>query len=405
MIEVKGKYDSAIIYNDYVEETALSQIIQLLNQPISENSHTRIMSDVHAGAGCVIGYTAKLTDKVIPNLVGVDIGCGVSAWNLGHINVNFERLDKHIRTFIPHGHNVRNTRFKNLDFFFRKLSAVYYFKDTINALCTRLSIKSERVWNSLGSLGSGNHFCELNIDSDNNVWLVIHSGSRNLGLQTAKYHQRIAEQNTKKDQSISDFLSKIKPENRQKAKDYYLKNKISIPKELAYLENKEQEQYLTDMNIVQMYAKVNRRIMGHEILRFFDIDYHAPTVESIHNYIDFSDNIIRKGSISAYTDDKVIIPLNMADGCILGTGKSNGEWNFSAPHGAGRKMSRSKAKEKICMDDFENSMKDVWSSCVKKSTLDEAPQAYKDGKEIIEYIKETVTINDIMKPIYNFKAN
>jgi RNA-splicing ligase RtcB len=375
---------------------------------MAENAHTRIMPDVHAGSGCVIGYTAKLTNKVVPNLIGVDIGCGVRAWKLGKrsiIGENFDKLDKFIKRFIPSGKgNVHE-------------EAVATLPPEVEDICKKTGQKYDYVLHSVGSLGGGNHFLEIDLDDEDNLWLVIHSGSRNFGSKVAEYHQDVAEQclmgmskeefdrqvqiikQTKKGKGIEVAIQALRKTARTKGK----------ATGLEYLEGEALQDYLNDMQIAQRYAALNREVMGRIIInQFYDLhDYDLESIESVHNYINFEDKIVRKGSISAHAGEKVIIPLNMADGIILGTGKGNADWNWSAPHGAGRKMSRSKAKATIQLEDFQDIMrkKGVWTSTADKSTLDEAPQAYKKAEHIIKYLTDTVDIQVQMRPIYNFKAS
>jgi RNA-splicing ligase RtcB len=420
-MEVKGKYGSAIIYTDEVENEAISQIINLLNQPMAEDAHVRIMPDCHAGAGCVIGYTAKLTGKIVPNLIGVDIGCGVLAYKLGkrsEIGEKFDKLDKFIRTNIPSGRNthgdapVVDSDFERVE----KSIRANHLKDEIKEICKRTNQDFNYVWSSLGTLGGGNHFIEVDKDDEDNFWLIIHSGSRNFGLKVAKYHQEVAV-NSILGISKEDFDKKvveIKATKKGKGIEVAINNlRKSLKKQgkatgLEYLEGDNAQKYLDDMKIAQYYAQVNRRLMAETIVTFFyKLDpSKLEQIESVHNYISFDDHIVRKGSISAHRGEKVIIPLSMADGVIIGTGKGNMAWNFSAPHGAGRKMSRSKAKATIDLGDFQKIMKSrgIWTSSVGKDTLDEAPQAYKKAEHIIEYLKDTVDIKVHMKPVYNYKA-
>lgn len=373
MIEIKGKYNTAIVYNDTVDENAISQIIELLNSPMAEHSKIRIMPDVHAGAGCVIGYTATLTDEIIPNLIGVDIGCGVCGWNLGKINIDYSTLDKFIRHLIPSGRNVhKSIKGQHINSLLK--NKIHDFYNGVADICHETDQDNFRVMASIGTLGGGNHFIEIDADAEGNKWLLIHSGSRNFGLKIANYHQKIA------------------------------KNKHKDLGQLAYLEGQYALDYFSDMEIAQKYASLNRRVMGKIILEgMFKLNYEEP-IESIHNYINFEDRAVRKGAISAHKGEQVFIPLNMRDGTILGVGKGNKEWNYSAPHGAGRLMSRTKAKEEISLDLFKEAMKDVWTSCVSKNTLDESPFAYKDAEEIIKYLEPSVKIVNQMKPVYNFKA-
>lgn len=381
---ISGLYENAIIYSDEnnIELQAIKQIKDFLNQPYAKGSNVRIMPDVHSGSGCVIGFTAKLTDVVVPNIIGVDIGCGVIAWKLGRVNIDFKKLDDFIRTNIPHGNNVRNSLFN-----FNSISSFNKYHDLlekIDEVKNKLMINSNRFDVSLGTLGSGNHFLEIDIDEEGNYWFIVHSGSRNFGLQIANAYHKIA-------------------------KLFVKENCIDVPSKLEYLVGKDAQNYFNDMEIAQNYASLNRRIMGYVVINdFFNLNYdNTEYVESVHNYIDFKYKIIRKGSISAQKGEQVIIPLSMADGIIIGTGKGNENWNCSAPHGAGRKLSRNVAKSILSFDDFSRVMaeRNIWSSCISKKTLDESPMAYKDKDSIIKYLKETVNIERRLRPVYNFKAD
>jgi len=420
-MELQGKYGKAIVHTDEIESEAISQIIQLLNQPMSQGAHVRIMPDVHSGAGCVIGYTARLTDKIVPNLIGVDIGCGVIAWKLGKITQKFDKLDKFIREFIPSGRTTRDTEpsIKAISTVFRSISkmSLENFDAEIKDVCDRTHQNYDYVWKSLGTLGGGNHFIEIDKDTDGNLWLAIHCGSRNFGLKVALHHQDVAKdailgidpaaykakieeiKRTKKGKGIEVAIRKLRGELSKKGK----------ATGLEYLSGDKAKQYFHDMQIAQVYAQLNRRLIGHDILtQFYKVGYKdIEAIESVHNYINFEDKIIRKGSISAHEGEKVIIPLNMADGIILGTGKGNDNWNNSAPHGAGRRMSRTKAKASLSLEEFQKTMRrnGVWTSTADKHTLDEAPGAYKPAKKIIMYLKDTVNIDNHMKPVYNYKAS
>lgn len=422
-MELQGKYGTAKVYTDEIENEAISQIINLLNQPMSKGANVRIMPDVHSGAGCVIGYTARLTDKVVPNLIGVDIGCGVTAWKLGkrsELGEKYEKLDKFIRENIPSGRTIRESGSweEPLEHIYDTYGHDYigHFLEMVEIVCDKTKQDFEYVYNSLGTLGGGNHFIEIDLDNKDNLWLVIHSGSRNFGLKVAKHHQHVAEESmysmpkeefdrrveeikrTKKGKGIEVAINALRKEARSKGK----------ATGLEYLEGENTQSYYEDMNIAQEYAGLNRRLMGYLILeKFFKLDYdEVEIVESVHNYINFEDRILRKGAISAHKGARVIIPLNMADGIIVGFGRGNSDWNWSAPHGAGRKMSRSKAKASLSVEEFQRVMKKkgVWSSTADKNTLDEAPMAYKKSEKIIEYLADTVDIEVHMKPTYNFKA-
>lgn len=391
------------IFTKNIELEALNQIYALVKQPSFSECKIRIMPDVHAGKGCVIGFTADLGDKVIPNIIGVDIGCGMKIIKLGDIDIDFEKLDKIIHKHIPSGRNTHENRIIKFD----KLQSLY---------CYRELKDSERIEKNIGTLGGGNHFIELDKDNSENKYLVIHTGSRNLGKQVADYYQNLAIEIMQgkdklykmQEQLIKDYKQQGRRKEIQSAIKELHKNfnpnPLNIPKELCYLTGEYREKYLHDMKICQEYAVLNRKIISDIILEKMNWK-SLDEFESIHNYLDFKTNIIRKGSISAQKDELLIIPINMRDGCIIGKGKGNEDWNYSAPHGAGRLMSRSKAKEIINLSDFENTMKGIYTTSVSQSTIDESPMVYKPMNEIVENIKDTVDILKIIKPIYNFKAN
>ena len=405
MLEIKGKYNTAKVFTDNIEEEAISQIVNLLNQEFVKDSKIRIMPDTHAGAGCVIGFTAYLGDKVIPNLVGVDIGCSMLTVELGKIEIDLEKLDKTIHEYVPSGTNIHEVRMTR----FPKLEELY---------CYRNLKDTKRIERSIGTLGGGNHFIEINVDSQENKYLVIHTGSRNLGHQVATFYQDLAvdlcsgkeDYYDKRDEIIKTYKEQGRRKEIQQAlielKKQYEELQPNYPKELCFLTGKFREYYLHDMEICQEYAELNRETIASIILgEMFSKelrDYNH--FHTVHNYIDFKDNIIRKGAISAYKDEKVLIPINMRDGSVLAIGKGNEDWNNSAPHGAGRLMSRTKAKEKLNMEDFKQQMEGVYSTSISENTLDEAPMAYKPIDEILENIKDTVEVIDVIKPIYNFKA-
>lgn len=407
MLEARGKYNTAKIFTDNIDETAYQQVVNLCNQKAFEHAKIRIMPDTHAGKGCVIGFTADLKNKVIPNLVGVDIGCGMEVTELGEIEIDFESLDKFIRHQIPHGHGIHSKAVHHVD---EKL------QKRIEEISQKTSTKLDRHLRSVGTLGGGNHFIEINVDSNGKKYLVIHSGSRNLGLQVANYHQKKAQklidaqikeiqQNMKKE--TAKLKEKGHDQDVQKVIEEYNEklNELKVPKDLTYLEGKAAEEYLDDMQAAQKFAMLNRKGMAKQIVEFLGLDYSKLNrFTSVHNYIDFEDGIIRKGATRAKKGEKLIIPINMRDGSIIAVGKGNSDWNQSAPHGAGRMMSRSKAKAEISLKDFKKEMSHVWTSSVNTSTLDEAPMAYKPTQEIIDHIQDTVEILEIIKPVYNFKA-
>lgn len=407
MLELRGRYNTAKVFTDNIEQEAISQIVELLNQDAFRDCRVRVMPDTHAGKGCVIGFTANLGNKGIPNLVGVDIGCGMIAVKLGDIQIDFEDLDKFIRNNIPHGNKVNKKMQTRLS---------KDFHDSVVEISKKTKSDPKRNLLSIGSLGGGNHFIEINQDRNDDKWLVIHSGSRNFGHKIATYHQKRAidycdrqvkyfkeEKNKKivllkeanREEEIQRVLEEIAP----------LIERYNLPKYLCFLEDSRLHEYLNDMKTAQEFANLNRRAMAIKILSFLDLNIdELEHFQTIHNYIDFDDMIVRKGAISASKDEKVLIPINMRDGSIIAIGKGNDDWNNSAPHGAGRLMSRSKAKEVISLGEYKETMKKVWSTSVKESTLDEAPMAYKPMDEIIENIKDTVEIVDIIRPLYNFKS-
>ena len=400
------------IFTNNIEQEAKSQIDLLLEQEPFKNCKVRIMPDVHAGKGCVIGFTADLGDKVIPNIVGVDIGCGMLCVNLGKEELDLEKLDKVINEHIPAGRNIREQKLIN----FEKINDLY---------CLRELKETKKFNRAIGTLGGGNHFIEVDQDEDSNKYLVIHTGSRNLGKQVADYYQDLAiqlcsgkeEMFKRKEDIIKTYKEQGRKQEIQKAlkelEAEYKQNKPEIPNELCYLTGKYRDMYLHDMKICQEYASLNRLQIAKMILiNYFDLTYipemYPPIMENsfetIHNYISFEDNIVRKGAIRANKGERVIIPINMRDGSIIAVGKGNEDWNNSAPHGAGRIMSRHKAKEKFKLEEFKESMKDIYSTSVVEETIDEAPFVYKSMQEIIDNIKDTVEIEKIIKPIYNFKA-
>ena len=412
------------IFTENIEEEAIKQIDELLEQEPFKDCKVRIMPDVHAGKGCVIGFTADLGNKVIPNIVGVDIGCGMLCVELGNIELNLEKLDNIINEYIPAGRNIREE--KLIEF------------DDINKLHCLRNLKETKKFNrAIGTLGGGNHFIEVDIDNENNKYLVIHTGSRNMGKQVADYYQNLAielcsgkeEMYKKKEEIIKTYKEQgRKTEIQQTLKEIekdYKNNKPNLPNNLCYLQGEYREMYLHDMKICQEYASLNRRLIAKEILsKYFnsnnvmiakvkehnygqilsDVFLKMIWFETIHNYISFEDNIVRKGAISAKKGEKVIIPINMRDGSIIAIGKGNEEWNNSAPHGAGRIMSRMKAKENFKLEEFKKSMEGIYTTSVTEETIDEAPFVYKPMQEIIDNIKDTVDIQKIIKPIYNFKA-
>ena len=399
------------IFTENVEQEAIDQINTLLDQPAFADCKVRIMPDVHAGAGCVIGFTANLGDKVIPNIVGVDIGCGMLTVALGNIDIDYEKLDNAIRLLIPAGRNVHGEYIPE-----KHLKRA---KRLIAELRCRHHLHSvDRLEHSLGTLGGGNHFIEIDESSKGNKYLIIHTGSRNLGKQVADYYQNLAFKTLYDDRAArSMIITKLKLEGREteiQGELAKLKKKGipgGIPKDLCYLEGIDRNAYLHDMQVCQRFAMINRNMIAARIIDAMgwnvkvDMFDNWDWFHTVHNYIELGSNMVRKGAISAYEGEKLLIPINMRDGCILGVGKGNEDWNCSAPHGAGRIMSRAKARERVSLDEYKESMDGIFTTSVSADTVDEAPMVYKPMDEIVENIKDTVDILEIIKPVYNFKAS
>ena len=400
-IEISGKVNTAICYARVVEDEAIEQIRRMCDYIITEGSRIRIMPDVHAGKGCTIGTTMTINDKAVPNIVGVDIGCGMYTVKLGNIDIDFEKVDEAAH-YIPSGMDVWDGRQERFDL--TKLKCYRYLRD------------SRRLERSLGTLGGGNHFIEIDETSDGCKYLIVHSGSRNLGKQVAQYYQRLA---TNLDRGYDTYLEKrdeiirtYKEQGRKSEIQTALKelhwqvyeSETSMPDDLCYVSGKYLEEYLYDVEICQNFAKRNRELMAEIILERIGMT-SLEAFHTIHNYIDVDEMILRKGAIAAHNGEKVLIPINMRDGSVLAVGKGNPEWNYSAPHGAGRLMSRTAAKNNLSLDEYKEMMKGVYSTSINESTLDEAPMAYKSLEDIIDVIKESVDIIEVMKPIYNFKAS
>lgn len=399
MFEIKGKVNSAICYAKVVEEEAIQQIQRMCDYEFTENSQIRIMPDVHAGKGCTIGTTMTITDKVVPNIVGVDIGCGMYTVNVGKDEIDFVKLDEATH-YVPSGKNVWEGRQEKFDL--TELRCYRSLKDT------------KRLERSLGTLGGGNHFIEVDEAADGTKYLVIHSGSRNLGKQVAEYYQHLAIDLAKGKETYfkqrEELIQTYKQAGRRKEIQAALKeipcntSEATMPENLCFLYGTYLEDYLYDIEICQRFARRNREKMAEVILNRMGLAA-GEAFHTIHNYIDTKEMILRKGAIAAHAGEKVLIPINMRDGSVLAVGKGNKEWNYSAPHGAGRLMSRKKAKEALNLDEYKNEMKGVYTTSVNEATLDEAPMAYKSLNDIIEVIEDTVDILEVLKPIYNFKAN
>ncbi len=398
MFELQGKYGSAKIFAEITEETAVSQIMTLCNQPVSADAKIRIMPDVHAGAGCTIGTTMTITDKAIPNLVGVDIGCGMETVRLKETHIEVQKLDKLIYRCIPSGFAVREKEHRFAEQF------------ALETLYCADHISANRLMNSIGTLGGGNHFIEADQGEDGSIYIVIHSGSRHLGVEVARYYQEEAykQLNKASEGEVEALIGSLKAAGKQKQiqkelKKLHSQKRTNIPKQLAYTFGTLFEQYIHDMKITQKFAMLNRQAMMDEIIRGMGV-HAAEQFTTIHNYIDTDHMILRKGAVSARLGEKLLIPMNMRDGSLICTGKGNDDWNQSAPHGAGRLMSRSEAKSSFTVSEFKKQMQGIYTTSVSRGTLDECPMAYKPMDAIVNCIGETVTIDEVIRPIYNFKA-
>lgn len=396
MIELRGKYGEAKVYTDVVDNESISQVINLLNQPYVEGSRVRMMPDIHAGAGCTIGTTMTIQDKICPNLVGVDIGCGMETIRIKEKHIELQSLDKLIRNEIPSGFAIRNKPHR------------YNEQIDLDSLYCAKHIKLDRARLSVGTLGGGNHFIEANKDDDGNIYIVVHSGSRHLGLEIANYYQEAGYKalTSFNKAEIDAVIAQLKSDGRQSEIQKVLKGMkkhTSIPKPLAYVEGELLDQYLHDMKIAQEFAMYNRKAMIDVIVKGLGL-HITEQFTTIHNYIDIENKILRKGAVSAQDGEVLLIPINMRDGSLVCVGKGNEDWNCSAPHGAGRLMSRSAAKETFTVSEFKKQMEGIYTTSVGRSTLDECPMAYKRIEDIVDNISPTVDIQAIIKPIYNFKA-
>ena len=415
MFKVQGKYNDITVFTDNVEQTAMAQMYDIANSNVLAGTTIKVMPDVHAGNACVIGLTHTITDKVIPNLVGQDIGCGMFVIKLGDIEIDLPALDEFINNNILSGAVIYDNNQENAK----------HVEEIISELkINKNSLDLTKIINSAGTLGGGNHFIEVNIDNDNNKYLVIHTGSRSFGMQVFKHYQKLAVDTTLQDKcesqkigndSIKQIIEQMKKDGQANKIQETLNQLLNKRKNttlsdaninFAYLKNDNLKDYIHDLDIVTNYAKLNRQIIAEKILNHLSLELNdLDNFQCVHNYIDKYDNIVRKSAISAKKDEQVIIPINMRDGSILAVGKGNNAWNNSAPHGAGRRMSRSVAKNKINFEIYKNQMKYVYTTSVTSSTLDESPDAYKSIDEIIDNIGDTVNIQAIIKPIYNFKAH
>ena len=400
MLEIKGNVNTAICYAKVIEEGAIEQIRRMCDYDLSAGSRVRIMPDVHAGKGCTIGTTMTVIDKVCPNIVGVDIGCGMYTVKLANISMDFKMIDEACH-YIPSGMNVWEGRKERFDL--------------TGLRCYRSLRDTRRLERSLGTLGGGNHFIEIDKSSDGTYYLVIHSGSRNLGKQVAEIYQQLAvdihagkeDYFSRKDEIISTYKaegrrSEIQSALKELEKEYFAKAP-DVPEDLCWLYGSFLRDYLHDVEICQRFASRSREKMAEIILERTGMDA-LESFHTIHNYIDTKEMILRKGAIAAHTGEKVLIPINMRDGSVIAFGKGNPEWNYSAPHGAGRVMSRTMARSSLSIDEYKASMEGIYTTSVNESTIDEAPMVYKTLEDIIDVIHESVDVVDIIKPVYNFKA-
>ena len=399
MFEIKGNVNTALCYAKVVEDEAIAQIKRMCDYEFTEGSKIRIMPDVHAGKGCTIGTTMTIVDKAVPNIVGVDIGCGMYTVNLGKVDIDFAALDEAAH-FVPSGMHIWEGRQERFD-----LQELYCYRSLKN---------TKWLERSLGTLGGGNHFIEVDQAEDGTKYLVIHTGSRNLGKQVAEIYQQLAiDLNKGKEtyfQQRDEIIRTYKEQGRKSEIQAALNaiawemRQTTMPEDLCFLYGKYFKDYLHDVEICQRFAKRNREKIAEILLERTGMT-GGEAFHTIHNYIDTDEMILRKGAIAAHKGEKVLIPINMKDGSVLAVGKGNPEWNFSAPHGAGRLMSRAKAKQTLSMDEYKTMMEGVYTTSVNEATLDEAPMAYKSLDDIIDVIKESVDVIDVMKPIYNFKAS
>lgn len=410
--ELIGKYGRAKIFASILDSTTEEQINNLINSPVTKNRYVAVMPDCHAGKGCTIGTTMRINNKINPSLVGVDIGCGVMAIPLGKIELDMEKVDNFFHNYMPSGREVNEEVIEDFD-----LESLY---------CFDMLTDVNRLRKSLMSLGGGNHFCEIDKDDEDNKYLVIHTGSRNLGLQVANIYSEIAYNQTNVDtivtkEDIKEIVEKYKAEGRpfeiNMAIESFKRKKNSlavVSKEESWLVKEEKDKYLHDMKICQEFAYRNRYLIASNFL-YKILNYSKEQVDEVmnnriettHNYIDFTvagDPILRKGAVSAQKDEILLIPMNMKEGTLICRGKGNPDWNYSAPHGAGRLYSRASARSSFTIEEFKESMKDIYTTCVTENTLDESPMAYKPYEIIMKDIEDTVEIINIIKPIYNFKA-
>ncbi|MBQ7220259.1 MAG: RtcB family protein [Synergistaceae bacterium] len=398
MMEITGRVSTAICYAKVIEDEAVEQIRRMCDYPFTEGARIRIMPDVHAGAGCTIGTTMTVKDKAVPNIVGVDIGCGMYTVKLGRDGIDFAEFDEAAH-YVPSGFNVWEGRQEHFDL--TRLKCYRHLRD------------SRRIERSLGTLGGGNHFIEIDRAQDGTHYLVIHTGSRNLGLQAANYYQKLAvelaegkeEYFRKRDELIASYKAQGRRREIQAALEAmkWEAKKNDIPEDLCWLYGEYLDDYLHDVKICQDFARRNREKIAEILLSRTGLT-GGEAFHTVHNYIDTDEMILRKGAIAAHAGELVLIPINMRDGSVLARGRGNPEWNYSAPHGAGRIMSRTAAKERVSLEDYRESMRGVYTTSVREGTLDESPMAYKSLDDILDVIADSVEIIEVMKPVYNFKA-
>lgn len=398
MIEIRGKYNNAKIFTDVVDSASVTQVQELCNQEFTAGSRIRMMPDIHAGAGCTIGTTMTITDKVVPNLVGVDIGCGMETIRIRESHIELQKLDKLIYENIPSGFSIRKKEHK------------YTSRVNLNELYCVEHVDLLRAEKSIGTLGGGNHFIEADKDDEGNIYIIVHSGSRHLGVEVASYYQEEGYKvlNGTDNKTIDTIIAQMKAEGREKDIQKEIKKirnakQTSIPKALAYVYGELFEKYIHDMKIVQHFAMINRQAMMDDIIKGMKLHVEE-RFATIHNYIDTDNMILRKGAVSAGKGEMFLIPINMRDGSLICIGKGNDDWNCSAPHGAGRLMSRADAKQSFTVSEFKKQMTDVYTTSVNKATLDECPMAYKGMQDILDNIGSTADVIKIIHPIYNFKA-
>ncbi len=399
MIEVTGKYNTAKVFTDSADSACISQIIELLNQKTAEGAVIRMMPDCHAGTGCTVGTTMTVGNTVIPSIVGVDIGCGMHVVKLAECEMDYAKLDALIRSEIPSGMAIR----KKAHLFLKKLS--------LSSLRCYKAIDVSRAELSLGTLGGGNHFIEVNRDDEGFLYLVIHSGSRFVGKQVAEYYQNLGYHrlNRSDDVAVRTLIAELTAAGKKHRIESELKKlkntkRTPIPKSLCYVEGQDLDDYLHDMAVMQAYADLNRLAMADVILKGMSLKA-MESFTTVHNYIDLNAGILRKGAVSAKEGERLLIPINMRDGSLICRGKGNPDWNYSAPHGAGRLLSRGEARELLSLEEYRESMSGIFTTSVGFATIDESPMAYKPMAEILENIKPTVEVLSVIKPLYNFKAS